>query len=236
MMTVQEKERYGRHLLADGFGEAGQRRLLAGAVLVVGAGGLGSAVLATLAAAGVGRLGIVEFDTVSLSNLQRQLLYTTADLGRPKIEAAAERLAALNPAVRIDRHPVRLDDGNAAGLVEGFDLAVDCTDNFEARYALDRACAARGVPMVYGSAQGAGGQVSVFHAGGAGGYADLYPERPPEATPGRPVGVLAPLPGIVGSLQAMEAVKLLTGFGEPLVGRLLTIDARTMEFSLFNLL
>jgi len=234
-MTVQEKERYGRHLLVGGFGEAGQERLSAGSVLVVGAGGLGSAAAAYLAAAGVGRLGVVEFDTVSISNLQRQILYTTPDLGRPKIEAAAERLTALNPGVKIVEYPVRLDDGNAVEIVAGFDLAVDCTDNFEARYVLDRACAARGVPMVYGSAQQAGGQVSVFHVGGAGGYADLYPERPAEAAPERPVGVLSPLPGIVGSLQAMEAIKLLTGIGRPLAGRLLTIDALTMDFQVFDL-
>jgi adenylyltransferase/sulfurtransferase len=235
MDSSQERdERYERQLLVPGFGDAEQEKLRHGRVLVVGAGGLGSAVLSYLAAAGVGRIGIVEFDTVSRSNLQRQILYTTPDLGKAKIEVAARRLIDINPNIRVIPFPVRLTDENADEIFHDFDLIVDCTDNYETRYVIDRFCGKLKKPMIYGTAQEAGGQVSVFHVPGAGSYAELYPwqERLPD---GVPVGVLSPMPGIVGSIQAMEAVKLLTGFGETLAGRLLAIDTKTMNFSMFNL-
>ncbi len=231
-MTEEEKSRYDRHRIVPDFGENGQERLRKGRVAVVGAGGLGSAALSYLAAAGVGHIGIVEFDAVSISNLQRQILYTTHDLGRPKAEAAVERLRAINPDIQLVAYPVRLTDENAEAIAEGYDVVVDCTDNYAARYVIDRACGKLRKPMIYGTAQESGGQVSVFHACGSGSYADLYPEGQEDAGA---VGVLAPMPGIVGSLQAMEVIKLLTGYGETLAGRLLTIDAKTMEFRLFNL-
>ncbi len=233
MMTEEEKKRYERHLIVPDFGEEEQKKLRDARVLVVGAGGLGSAVLSYLAAAGVGCIGIVEFDRVNHSNLQRQILYTCRDLDGPKIEIAAERLMAVNPAAQVITFAVRLTDENADEIFEGFDLVVDCTDNYATRYVIDRACAKLNKPMVYGTAQEAGGQVSVFHAGGAGSYADLYPEVPDNDA--GPVGVLSPMPGIVGSIQAMEVIKLVTGYGETLAGKLLVFDAKTMIFSRFDL-
>ncbi len=233
-LTEREKARYERSIRVEGFGEEAQERLRAARVLVVGAGGLGSAVLQYLAAAGVGTLGIVECDTVSESNLQRQVLYTDADLNRPKVEAAARRVEALNPAAWVVTYPDRLTEENAAEILAGFDIVADCTDNYPTRYVIDRTAGRLRMPMVYGTAQDAGGQVSVFHAEGAGSYADLYPEPEPNR-PERPIGVLSPVPGIVGSIQAMEVVKLATGFGRPLAGRLLVLDALAMECTVFDL-
>jgi adenylyltransferase/sulfurtransferase len=231
-MTKEENSRYERQLLVSDFGEEGQRRLAAGRVLVVGAGGLGSAALQYLCAGGVGHVGIVEYDTVSLSNLQRQTLYTTADLGAPKAEIAARRLSAINPNVKITAYPLRLTEENSEAIFRDYDVVVDCTDNYAARYVIDRQCGLSGIPMVYGTAQEASGQVSVFHWAGAGSYAALYPEQVVEA--GLPVGVLSPMPGIVGSIEAMETFKILTGYGRPLAGQLLMIDAREMTFTLFK--
>ncbi len=233
-LSGQEEARYQRHLIIDSFGAAAQQRLKDARVLVVGAGGLGSAVLQYLAAAGVGTLGIVEFDRVTISNLQRQVLYADSDLRKPKIEAAARRLRAMNPEMEVKCYPFMLSDGNAAGIFCGYDLAVDCTDNYPARCVIDRASRKSGIPMIYGTVQEGTGQVSVFNTPGAGGYCDLYPEEelPDDRSP---VGVLSPLPGIVGSIQATEAIKLITGYGEPLVGRLLVLDAKTMEFKVFDL-
>jgi adenylyltransferase/sulfurtransferase len=233
-MTEKDKNRFERQLIVQGFGEAEQERLRAACVLVVGAGGLGSAVLSYLTAAGVGRIGIVEFDTVSISNLQRQILYATPDLGRSKAEVAAERLTAINPDIQIVAFPIRLTDENAEAIFRDFDLIVDCTDNYAARYTIDRCCGKLKLPMIYGTAQETVGQVSVFHAWGAGGYADLYP-RAKAGADVVPVGVLSPMPGIVGSIQAMEVIKLITGYGETLAGRLLMIDAKTMAFSVFDI-
>ena len=222
-ISERERERYQRNLLVDGFGEQGQSRLLESRVTVVGAGGLGSAVLNYLVAAGVGHIRIVESDTVSPSNLQRQVLYTTAEIGAPKAEAAAARLSRLNPGCRLEIVAERL---------HGSEAVVDCTDNYAARYVIDDYCASAGVPMVYGTAEQAGGQVSVFHARGAGGYRSLYPEEPPQK---EIVGVLSPVVGVIGSLQALETVKLLSGFGETLAGRLLVLDGRTMRVSIFEI-
>ena len=222
-ISERERERYQRNLLVDGFGEQGQSRLLESRVTVVGAGGLGSAVLNYLVAAGVGHIRIVESDTVSPSNLQRQVLYTTAEIGALKAEAAAARLSRLNPGCRLEIVAERL---------HGSEAVVDCTDNYAARYVIDDYCASAGVPMVYGTAEQAGGQVSVFHARGAGGYRSLYPEEPPQE---EIVGVLSPVVGVIGSLQALETVKLLSGFGETLAGRLLVLDGRTMRVSIFEI-
>ena len=172
-ISERERERYQRNLLVDGFGEQGQSRLLESRVTVVGAGGLGSAVLNYLVAAGVGHIRIVESDTVSPSNLQRQVLYTTTEIGAPKAEAAAARLSRLNPGCRLEIVAGRLTAANASERLHGSEAVVDCTDNYAARYAIDDYCASAGVPMVYGTAEQAGGQVSVFHARGAGGYRSL---------------------------------------------------------------
>ena len=233
-LSHEEKSRYERHTIVPGFGEAEQEKLRNARVLVIGAGGLGSAVLHYLAAAGIGCIGIVEFDSVTHSNLQRQILYTTHDLDNPKVEIAAERLMAINPYSRIITFGVRLTEENAEEIFDDFDLVMDCTDNYATRYIIDRTCEKLSLPMIYGTAQEAEGQVGIFHAGGAGSYTSLYPEeeRQPDDIP---VGVISPMPGIVGSIQAMEAIKLITGYGETLTGRLLTFDAKTMDFKVFNL-
>ena len=231
-MTERETERYQRNLLVEGFSATGQQRLSESRVTVVGAGGLGSATLNYLAAAGVGRLRIVENDTVSLSNLQRQILYTTADLDAPKAEVAAARLSRLNPACRIEIRTDRLDGGNADEILSDCDVVGDCTDNSATRYAIDDFCSARRIPMVYGTAEQIGGQVSVFNTAGAGSYRSLYPEQPVQQPI---VGVLSPIVGVIGSLQALETIKLLAGIGDGLAGRLLTIDGRTMRIFTFEI-
>ena len=230
-LTPDELARYSRQLLLPLVGEAGQLRLKAARVLVVGAGGLGSPVALYLAAAGVGTLGLVDDDRVDASNLHRQLLYGTADLGRPKLDAAAARLRDLNPHVAVELHPARLTAANARSLVAGHDLVVDGTDNFATRYAVNDACVALRVPNVYGSVHRFEGRVSVFAAPGGPCYRCLYPAPPPDGlVPScAEAGVLGVLPGLVGTLQAAEALKLLLGAGEPLVGRLLVVDALTMR-------
>jgi adenylyltransferase/sulfurtransferase len=227
-----ELRRYGRHLVLPDFGADGQRRLRDGSVLVVGAGGLGAPLAMYLAAAGVGRIGLVDFDHVDESNLQRQLLYDTHDVGRPKLEAAAARLAALNPHVRIERHDARLSSQNALDILRGYDVIADGTDNFATRYLVNDACALLGRPNVYGSVFRFEGQVAVFDAARGPCYRCLYPDPPP---PGlvpscAEGGVLGVLPGVIGTLQAVEALKQLAGIGEPMIGRLLVFDALAMRF------
>ena len=224
-LSAAQRERYERNLLVEGFTDRMQQALIAARVAVVGAGGLGSAALNYLVAAGVGHLTLIENDTVSLSNLQRQVLYTTADMGRPKAEVAAMRLSRLNPGCDIRVVTDRLTAANAAGLLGGHDAVVDCTDNYDARYVIDDFCREAEVPMIYGTAEAVGGQVAVFHAGGAGGYRDLYPERASQK----------PVVGVLGSLQALETVKLLCGVGESLAGNLLVVDGRTMQVSKLEL-
>ena len=231
-LSPAELQRYGRHLTLPGVGREGQQRLKAASVLVVGAGGLGSPLLMYLAAAGVGRLGLVDFDRVEKSNLQRQVLYGQRDVGRRKLKAAEERLAQINPHVRVERHGVRLSSENALEIIEGYDLVADGTDNFPTRYLVNDACVLAGVPNVYGSVFRFEGQVSVFATEGGPCYRCAYPTPPP---PGQVPscaegGVLGVLPGLVGSVQATEAVKVLLGLGEPLVGRLLLIDALATDF------
>jgi adenylyltransferase/sulfurtransferase len=231
-LTADEHARYARQLILPGVGDAGQQRLRRARVLVVGAGGLGSSVALHLAAAGVGTVGLVDDDRVDASNLHRQLLYGTGDLGRPKLDAAAARLGDLNPHVCVERHQTRLTAANARALAAGYDLVVDGTDNFAARYAVNDACVALGVPNVYGSVHRFEGQVAVFAAPGGPCYRCLHPAPPPDGlVPDCAAGgVLGVLPGLVGTLQAAEALKLLLGVGEPLAGRLLVVDALTMRF------
>jgi len=219
--------RYSRHLLIPEVGLAGQEKLAAARVLVVGAGGLGSPVLAYLAAAGVGRIGIVDDDEVDVTNLQRQILYDTADVGKPKAARAAERLHASNPQIALDVLPVRLNASNAREIVRLYDVVVDGTDTFGARYLINDACVLEGKPDVYGSIFRFDGQVSVFAPPAGPCYRCLYPEPPPpELVPNcAEGGVLGVLAGIVGTWQAAEALKLVLGIGTPLIGRLMLIDA-----------
>ncbi|HTW55213.1 MAG TPA: molybdopterin-synthase adenylyltransferase MoeB [Thermoplasmata archaeon] len=224
--------RYSRHLLLPEVGLAGQRRLRGAKVLIVGTGGLGSPAALYLAAAGVGTLGLVDFDAVDLSNLQRQVLYATADVGRPKLAAAERRLTELNPGTRIVTHEERLEARNALEIVRRYDVVLDGTDNFPTRYLVNDACVLERKPNVYGSIYRFEGQVSVFDARRGPCYRCIYPEPPPpDLVPScAEAGVLGVLPGLVGVLQATEAVKLLLGVGEPLVGRLLLYDALAMAF------
>lgn len=219
--------RYSRHLLIPEVGLAGQEKLAAARVLVVGAGGLGSPVLAYLAAAGVGRIGIVDDDDVDVTNLQRQILYDTADVGKSKAKTAAERLHALNPQIAIDALPVRMNAGNARDIVRPYDVVIDGTDTFAARYLINDACVLEKKPDVYGSIFRFDGQVSVFGAPGGPCYRCLYPEPPPpELVPNcAEGGVLGVLAGMIGTWQASEALKLVLGIGTPLIGRLMLVDA-----------
>ena len=219
----EEVERYARHLVLREIGGPGQQRLKSARVLIVGAGGLGAPAALYLAAAGVGEIGLVDPDVVSLSNLQRQILYATGDDGAPKVERAADRLTALNPHVRI--HPIdeRLTGSNARALVAGHDLVLDGTDDFATRFAVNAACVAEEVTLVSGAIGRWTGQVGVF--AGRPCYRCLVPEIPPEAETCAVVGVVGALAGVVGSMMALEAVKLIAGAGEPLTGRLLIYDA-----------
>jgi len=231
-LTREEIARYSRHLIMPEVTIAGQRRLKQGSVLLVGAGGLGSPAALYLAAAGVGRIGILDFDVVDESNLQRQVLHDTTWVGKPKLESARSRLAALNPHVAIETHATALDSGNALRILAGYDVVVDGTDNFETRYLTNDACYLLKKPNVYGSIFRFEGQASVFWPDRGPCYRCLYPEPPP---PGlvpscAEGGVLGILPGVVGGIQATEALKILLGIGEPLVGRLLLYDALAMSF------
>ena len=231
-LTPEEIRRYSRHLMLPEVGPEGQGRLKAARVLVVGTGGLGSPLGLYLAAAGVGTLGLVDFDRVDESNLQRQVLFGQADLGRPKVEAAAERLAGINPHIRIVTHPTRIDSTNALDLIAGYDLVVDGSDNFPTRYLVNDACVLAGKADVYGSIFRFEGQVAVFWGARGPCYRCLFPEPPP---PGlvpscAEGGVLGVLPGIIGALQANEALKLILGVGEPLIGRLVLFDALALDF------
>ncbi len=234
-LDAEARSRYSRHLLLPQVGEAGQLRLMRARVLMIGAGGLGSPAAMYLAAAGVGHLRLVDHDHVDLSNLQRQILHTTADVGEAKTQSAATRLRALNPRVALELVNERVIAANAMALLEGVDVVIDGSDNFATRYLLNEACTRRGVPLVYGAVHRFEGQVSVFWPArpGAPGpcYRCLFPEPPPpEAAPNcAEAGVLGVLPGLIGTLQATEALKLLLGIGEPLIGRLLHFDALTMH-------
>jgi len=229
-------ERYRRHLNLAEIGAEGQLALLRGRVVVVGAGGLGCPAAQYLAAAGVGTLGLVDADVVDVSNLQRQVLYGTADVGRPKVEVARARVQAMNPDVRVEAHAVRLRAGNALDVLRGYDVVVDGSDNFPTRYLVNDAGVLLGKPVISGAILRFEGQVSVFDARRGPCYRCLFPEPPPpEVAPScAEAGVLGVLPGLVGLVQASEALKLLAGVGEPLVGRLVQLDALEMRFSEFR--
>jgi sulfur-carrier protein adenylyltransferase/sulfurtransferase len=237
LLTSTERIRYARHLILPEVGEAGQEALKRGSALIVGAGGLGSPVALYLAAAGVGRIGIVDFDDVDASNLHRQVLYGTSDVGRPKLEAAHARLHDLNPEIAIETHSAALTSENALDILIKYDVVIDGTDNFPTRYLVNDACVLLGKPNVYGSIFRFEGQASVFSAQDGPCYRCLYPEPPPaHLVPScAEGGVLGVLPGVIGTIQATEAIKLLTGIGETLVGRLLLFDALRMSFRTLRL-
>jgi adenylyltransferase/sulfurtransferase len=231
-LSKEEVQRYSRHLIMPEVGMEGQLKLKRARVLTIGTGGLGAPLGLYLAAAGVGHLGLVDFDVVDSSNLQRQVTFTTADVGKPKSEAAKARLSALNPMIEIVSYETRLTSDNALELFRDYDIIVDGTDNFPTRFLVNDACVLLGKPNVYGSIFRFEGQATVFGYPGGPCYRCLYPEPPP---PGlvpscAEGGVLGVLPGIVGSIQAMETIKLILGAGEPLVGRLLLFDALAMRF------
>jgi adenylyltransferase/sulfurtransferase len=236
-LSREEVLRYSRHLLIPEVGLEGQKKLKASSVLVIGAGGLGSPVAMYLAAAGVGRIGLVDYDVVDFSNLQRQIIHGTARLNSLKVESARDRILDINPAVRADIYNESFTSANALGIATGYDLIIDGTDNFPTRYLVNDVCVKLGIPNVYGSIFRFDGQLSVFDARVGPCYRCLFPEPPP---PGlvpscAEGGVLGVLPGIIGSMQASEGLKLLLGIGEPLIGKLLLFNALDMRFDYVKL-
>ena len=232
-LSPEETRRYARHLVLKGMGGSGQQALKAARVLVVGAGGLGSPVIAYLAGAGVGRLGVIDHDTVSLSNLQRQVIHSRIDQG--KAESAAAFVHALNPHVAVQVHADRLEPGNADAVMTGYGLVLDGTDNLATRRVVAEAAARHAIPLVSGAVSMFDGQVTVFAPGGPQ-FGDLYPDMADDADlPScEATGILGPLTGVIGTLMAMEAVKLITGIGTPLIGRVLTYDGKDAQFSEFS--
>ena len=236
--TEDQVLRYSRHIILPAIGAAGQRKLLDAKVLCVGAGGLGSPAAMYLAAAGVGTLGIADFDRVDLTNLQRQLLHDTDDVGRPKVDSAQERINGMNPDVNVVKHNVVLSSDNAFDILGQYDVIVDGSDNFPVRYLVNDATQMLGKPLVYGSIYQFDGQATVFLPGpDTPCYRCLFPQPPPPgAVPScSEAGVFGVLPGIIGSIQAVEAIKLITSVGDSLVGRLLLFDALDMEFTTVKL-
>jgi molybdopterin/thiamine biosynthesis adenylyltransferase/rhodanese-related sulfurtransferase len=235
-LSPRETARYSRHLIMPEVGVAGQKRLKAGSVLLIGAGGLGSPLALYLAAAGVGRLGLVDFDVVDFSNLQRQILHTTPDVGRSKLASARDHIHAINPEVQLNLYETRITSANALQILEPYDIVIDGTDNFPTRYLVNDACVMLKKPNIYGSIFRFDGQASVFHPPAGPCYRCLYPEPPPpgEVPSCAEGGVLGILPGLIGCIQATEAVKLLLGKGSPLIGRLLIYDALQMAFREFK--
>ena len=238
-LSPDELGRYARHIVLPEVGGAGQQRLKRSRMLVIGAGGIGSPVVLYLAAAGVGTVGIVDDDTVSLSNLQRQVLHGTADIGRPKLDSAADTVAAINPHVTVVPHRLRLDADNGAGIVKDYDLVIDGSDNFATRYALADLCEAAERPLVSAAVNRFSGSLTVLMPYASGpdgirhpGYRDLFPEAPPAGlVPScAEAGILGVVTGILGTLAATEAIKLACGIGAPLVGRLLMVDTLEMRF------
>ncbi len=231
LFSLEQLERYSRHILLAEVGGAGQRRLLGSRVLIVGAGGLGSPAALYLAAAGVGTLGLIDHDVVEQSNLQRQILHRQQDLGRPKVESAADTIRSLNPDVEVIAHPEALGAQNAREIVRQYDIVVNGSDNFPTRYLTNDACVFEARPLVDGAIYRFDGQATVFLPG-QGCYRCIFPTPPP---PGlvpscAEIGVMGVVPGIIGCIEAMEAIKLILGIGETLAGRLLLLDALTMEF------
>ena len=237
MLDAGDRARYARQLTLPEVGEAGQSRLRDARVLVIGAGGLGSPAALYLAAAGVGHLAIVDHDTVDRSNLHRQILHRDASVGQPKVRSAQATLSALNPAIEVVPVEARVSADNAAMLVAGYDLVVDGSDNFAARYAINDACVAANVALVYGAVERFSGQVGVFPAGGRPCYRCLFAEAPPagSAPTCAEAGVIGAVPGLVGTLQALEAIKLLVGMADTLSGKLLSLDVRTQRWRTMSL-
>lgn len=227
----EQLERYSRHLILKGLGVKGQKRLLESGVLIVGAGGLGSPAALYLAAAGVGRIGLVDGDVVDLSNLQRQIIHTTASVGEPKVESAAASIRALNPDVTVETHRTPVDAGNVADLIAPYDLVIDATDNFSAKFLINDACVLAGKPFIHAGVVGFAGQVMDVVPGAGPCYRCIFRDMPAagEIPTCREAGVLGAVVGVIGSLEATEAVKLIAGVGEPLVARMLTVDALTMN-------
>ncbi|MGL5920150.1 MAG: HesA/MoeB/ThiF family protein [Bacteroidales bacterium] len=222
-------------MLLKEIGEEGQQKLREASVLIVGAGGLGSPIALYLTAAGVGRIGIIDDDAVSLTNLQRQILYRETQIGASKVVCAKDTLQDLNCETTIDTYPFRLDETNAHGIIRDYDLVIDACDNFETRYLIDRITKDQAIPYLYGSIGEFTGQVSVFNVAGAGSYADLFPEDEKPEKGSLPLGVMGSVPGVIGSIQATEAIKLITGTGKPLINELLCINLLNMEFRKINL-
>ena len=231
LLTEAEIERYSRQLVLPDWSEEAQIALRDASVLVVGAGGLGSPVALYLAGAGVGRVGLVDSDVVEISNLHRQPLHFTPDLGVPKVESAAAKLRFLNPDVVIEPYQVRLDETNAAGLVEGQDLVIDCSDSFATRYAVNKACCDAGVDLVEGGAVGWSGLVMTILPRATACYRCAFPVEPEDAQSCAEAGILGPAAGVLGTLQALEALKLLTGAQPPLLDAFLTVDLASLEFT-----
>jgi len=236
MLSKEETARYSRHLILPGFGLQSQEKLKCAKVLVIGAGGLGCPVLLYLTAAGAGEIGIIDFDKVDESNLQRQILFSIEDIGKLKTETAAARLSKQNPFIKINTYPFRLENKNALDILSGYDVIIDGTDNFATRYLVNDACVLLNKPLVYGAIYKYEGQVSVFNYNDNSGkpgptYRCLFPAPPASGSVPNcsEIGVLGVLPGIIGTLQATEAIKIITGIGEPLSGKLLLFDALTMN-------
>ncbi len=231
MLTPEEFQRYNRQMLMPEFGLAGQEKLRQAKVLVIGCGGLGSPILLYLTAAGIGTIGIVENDKIDISNLQRQILYSSSAVGQEKISESINRLSALNPLVKFNKYPTQLNASNALEIIKNYDIVIDGTDNFPTRYLVNDACVMLNKPFVYGAIHRFEGQVAVFNHQDSATYRDLFPTPPPpEQAPNcAEAGVLGVLPGIIGSMQALEAIKVLTNIGEPLSGKLLVLDTLSMQ-------
>jgi molybdopterin/thiamine biosynthesis adenylyltransferase len=231
-LTQLEKERYHKHLQLPEVGEAGQLRLKAGSALIIGTGGLGSPVALYLAAAGVGRIGLLDGDKVELSNLQRQVLHSVKTIGELKVDSASGILRSLNPEILIEEHPYRFSVENAYALIAGYDVVVDCTDNLQTRLLMNRVCVQQHKPMVHGAVYHYEGQVSVFQTPEGPCYQCLYPRLPDEEFIPDPAknGLLSTTPGVIGTIMANEVLKLISGIGAPLIGRLLVIDLLAMHF------
>lgn len=232
MLTVEQKERYARHLMLEGVGEEGQQKLLGGSVLVIGAGGLGSPALLYLTAAGVGRIGVADSDIVELSNLQRQILHNSKKVGRSKVDSAAEILSPINPDVELVPCRVRVTADNISALIKEYDFVIDATDNFESKFLINDACVAANRAYSHGGILRYSGQTMTIIPGVSSCYRCIFPEEPEseDAIACSKAGVLGVLPGIIGTLQATEAIKFLTGVGDLLAGRLLIYDSAAMKF------
>jgi molybdopterin/thiamine biosynthesis adenylyltransferase len=235
-LNDKELERYSRHLVLPEFGIEGQKKLKSAKVLVIGAGGLGSAVLKYLTASGVGKIGIADNDIVSINNLQRQVLYDTGDVGKKKTSVAKAKLSKLNPHVNIKIYSIALNGNNVNRIMDDYDLTVDCSDNYNTRYITNESSLVLNKPLVFGSIKNYEGQVSVFNYKGGPGYIDLYPEPPDEEQAAESdLGVLGVLPGLTGCLQANEAIKIITGVGEVLSGKLLVVNLLTNTFIMLKI-